>query len=418
MNRRHLPVLGRHGPGARSLRLWSFAVLGAVLASLAASPRASGQDEGGAAGTAPAPADPVLSGELRFLDPAAGEHYRQGLEEFRKRDYAAAQKSFQKGRRLVKEATEVEIFERLLKEAAAGVELEKIRKSSYSGGKVGAQKALKQLEKAIPTVDKLSLAKDYQTLRWEIVQFLFYVIEDFEDDGAAAGDSTSTDGRPETPSGGGRKGDDSEKEKDSGKTAEPDGGRGGGSGAGPGPGAGPGAGPGPGGGGIGGPGGRGGGRNPFGGRGGWRRELEEALAGGEIQSAKGDPAKVREGSFSYKWPVGKDLRVRIFDFDGKLLKDRKVLNISLRGTKTTATTVDVLLVKKGFDPMRLYLNQFEGYEAHLPVKGVAWKDWKLELDKDFKPKNDPDLESIGHLVLMVRNQPEQVLYLDAIQLER
>lgn len=314
--------------------------------------------------------DPVFSGKVQFLDSKAGERYRGGLARLKYRSYQKAYSEFRAGRKLVKEASEVEIFERLLREAQAGKNLERLRTSGLKKGRASKSavlKAIKAIDKALPKLDGLILKREYVSLRKDLVARVYLVIDNFE---KSSGDDDDDD------NGEGKKGgDDDDDDDDSG--------------------------------------------NPLGRFG---RFLRRYLDTGERQSAKSDPALVREGKYSYRWRVGHDDNLlKRFVINPRTFSEFAYLDLSVRGSGKGTTEIRIILAHEDLNLTLLAYrpNAFRGYVKDLQIRGKTWKDLRLRIGKDLKPHDSPDPDRIGKLLLLVRKQKdEQVIYLDDIKLER
>ena len=156
--------------------------------------------------------DPVFSGKVQFLDSKAGERYRGGLARLKYRSYEKAHSEFRAGRRLVKEASEVEIFERLLREAQAGKDLERLRTSGLKTGrawKSAVLKAVKAIDKALPKLDGLILKREYASLRKVLAARVYLVIDNFEK--VSGDDDDDDDTKDDGGDGEGKKGGDEDR---------------------------------------------------------------------------------------------------------------------------------------------------------------------------------------------------------------
>jgi hypothetical protein len=351
------------------------------------------------AGNEPAPKDGtkgLFDGATAFGKPEAGELYRKGLDEFREHRYADAGASFKKGRAEAAGKAETEAFDRLIREAKAGEDLERLRTLSETKG--SEARALAELTKAKPRIKGLRLEEEYRKLEEDLREILFYVIDDFEpeakEDGKSTGDGTkgesAAEGAQDTGAGkakaGAKPAADGAGDGSAGKASR--GGR------------------------------KGEGRNPLAALGGFGKSLSASLEGGEIQPASGGADKVFQGEGSFRWPVGKDLRVKILEFDQGVLGKYRSLLFAVRGSAGKTAAVSVALVHKGTDPMQFALGRFRGYSASINVKGAAWKECRLSIDKDFVPKDEPEKDRVVYVIFTVKNQADQVLYLDDVRFER
>jgi hypothetical protein len=344
----------------------------------------------------------LFEGGFAFGKPEAGEGYRKGLAEFREHRYAEAGASFKKGRAAAAGKAETEAFDRLIREAKAGEDLERIRVMSEAKG--SETKALGELKKALPRVKGLRLREEYRKLEDDLREIVYFILDDFEPE-PEGGEKDSADGtKTEGGEGSGDAGGGTAKggtgkvaEKSSPDEGAPAGKRTGKGGRG---------------------GGKGEGRNPFAAMGQFGKSLSAQLEGGEIQTISGGADKVFHGEGSFRWPVGKDLRVKILEFDQGVLGKHKSLIFGIRGSAGKTAGVGVALVHKGTDPIQFALGRFRGYSASVTVKGPAWKEHRLSIDKDFAPKDEPEKDRVVYVIFTVKNQPEQVLYLDDVRLER
>lgn len=327
------------------------------------------------------PDTPIYRGEIRFLDEEAGKLYRDGLEALRTRLFSRARTELKKGLRRVKDDSEKKILGDLLAEAEAGVELDKttsrLERSTSKRAQLYLLRALNTLEKELPDLEGRILEEEYRFVIDQIRDFLYLVIEDFEpaEEKGSGGEEGAGDEKEAEP-------EDDDEEDDPGR-----GGRGR--------------------------------RNPFGGRRG--NAFLDALKGGELQGVDPDPTRVRQGKFSYRWPVGEEIRVLRYKVDGKRLKEFGTLNLSVRGSSRTSSRFRVYLLHEGTNLTRLYISQndFRGFSADLVVQGTRWKDHRLRLGKELRPHDEPELERIEEILIVARKQsPSQVLYLDDIKLER
>ena len=313
----------------------------------------------------------VFQGSMNFLKPETGELYRQGLLELRSRRFGDAGKTFRKARTALKEKPEIQVFDRLVREADAGVELVRIQgiadgKGLSSGkslppGKGGEAKALAEVQKAIPRMKGLALQKEFRRLEELLRGILFYILDDFETEGTEGSGNTAA-----------------EKKDDVGKKKQGSLARSGAIG----------------------------------------KALEARTAGGEVQSIRGGADKVRQGENSYRWPVGKEQKLKIFEMEPGILKDHSFLDFSIRGTAGKTAAVQVLLLHDNIDWMQFALGKFRGYTGSVTVTGAAWKDYRLAFEKDFVPKDEPEKDRIIYCILAVKNQADQVLYLDDVRLEK
>ncbi len=313
-----------------------------------------------AAEAPPATPDPreeaIFKGEVKFQKPESGELYRQALADLKDRMFAEAEKASRKGKSGISEKAEAEVFERLIREARAGQDLERIQKMARPKGAGPA--ALRELGKAIERARGLRLLEDLRRLEKEIQKRVFYLVEDFESasEGAEAEKDGGTAGKSRRKGSLGRYGE------------------------------------------VG-------------------KVLEAKTAGGEIQEAGADRSRVRQGLRSYRWAVGKDLHLKILEIETGALPRYGFLDFSLRGAAGKSAVVTVSLLPEDPDWTQFFLGKARGYIGSAVVKGEAWKDFRMSLDRDFIPREAPEKGRIAYIVLSVKNQPEQVIYLDDVKLE-
>ncbi len=336
-----------------------------ILAALAGSPVSPAGEAAGAREEA------IFGGTLTFGKPETAELYRRGLEEMKGWKYADAEKTFRKAKAGTTQGAEAEALERLAKEAHAGIELERIRKIAATKG--AETRAFAEVAKAIPKVKGLRIAAEFEKLEEELIEILFYVIDDFEEEPASP---PAPSAKPEGDGAGGG---------DAGKSLPKVDRK----------------------------------RGSITRHGAIGKGFEARLAGGEIQSAKrGGPDKVRQGECSYRWPVGKELRAKLLEIEAGTLPRYGYLDFSLRGTAGKTAVVQVALAHENVDALQFALGKFRGYSTSIAVKGAAWKDYRLSIDKDFIPKDEPEKDRVVYVIFTVKNQAQQVLYLDDVKLEK